>query len=170
MTAAIGVIIADMFEDSEYSDPVKAFSGAGHRIVNIGFETCTTVKGKHGTPVTIDKTIKGSRAAHFDALLIPGGYSPDILRADPDAVRFTKEFVESGKPVFVICHGPQLLVSAGVLKGRKITSWKSVRCDVINAGAEFIDEEVVEDGNILSSRSPADLPAFIKASLKKLQR
>lgn len=165
----IAVIIADMFEDSEYTEPVKAFAEAGHRLINIGFQTCTIVKGKHGNTATIDKTIAGSKTDHFDALLIPGGYSPDILRADPNAVRFTREFVKSGKPVFVICHGPQLLVSAGVLKGRKITSWKSVRCDVINAGAEFIDEEVVEDGNIISSRSPADLPAFIQASLKKLQ-
>src|SRR5512145_2268710 len=105
----IAVIIADMFEDSEYSEPVKAFAGAGHKIIHIGFATCTEVKGKHGASVTIEKTIAGSKPNHFDALLIPGGYSPDILRADPDAVRFTREFVESGKPVFVICHGPQLL-------------------------------------------------------------
>lgn len=168
--ATIGVIITDMFEDSEYSEPVKAFAEAGHRIVNVGFKTCTTVKGKGGTAVNIDKTIRGSHAEQFDALLIPGGYSPDALRADPDAVSFTREFVQSGKPVFVICHGPQLLISAGVLKGRKITSWKSVKDDVINAGAEFIDKAVVEDGNIISSRSPADLKPFIKASLRKLQR
>ena len=168
--ATIAVIIADLFEDSEYSVPAKAFVDAGHKLVHVGFKAGEVVKGiKKGTPVTIDKSLRDLETKDFDALLIPGGYSPDKLRADADAVRFTREFVKSGKPVFVICHGPQLLISAGVMKGRKITSWKSVRDDVINAGAEYIDQEVVEDGNLISSRSPADLPAFIKASLKRLK-
>lgn len=106
---------------------------------------------------------------NFDALLIPGGYSPDELRANENAVEFTKEFVESNKPVFAICHAPQILITAQVLKGRKITGWKSIKQDIINAGAIFIDKEVVIDDNIISSRSPADIPAFIKASLKKLE-
>lgn len=165
----IAVLITNMFEDSEYSEPVKAFLEAGHEIIHIGFKTGETVKGlKKRTPVTIDKSVKGLPIKDFDALLIPGGYSPDGLRSDVEAVRFTREFVKSGKPVLVICHGPQLLISAQVLKGKKITGWKSIRDDLINAGAEFIDQEVVEDGNIISSRSPADLPAFIKASLKRL--
>ncbi len=105
----------------------------------------------------------------FDALLIPGGYSPDKLRADEDAVRFVKDFVESGKPVFSICHAPQLLITAQVLKGRKVTGWKSIVQDIKNAGAIFLDQEVVEDGNLISSRSPQDIPAFIRAMLKKLQ-
>ena len=167
--AAIAVIITNMFEDSEYSEPAKAFLDAGHSLIHIGFKAGEMVKGlKKGTPVIIDKSVKGMGTKDFDALLIPGGYSPDSLRSDPEAVRFTREFVESGKPIFVICHGPQLLISARVLKGRKITGWKSIKEDLINAGAEFIDQEVVEDGNIISSRSPADLPAFIKASLKRL--
>lgn len=168
--AKIAVIIADMFEDSEYTEPAKAFKGAGHELVHLGIKAGETVKGKKaGTPVTVEKPVKGAAAGDYDALLIPGGYSPDKLRADDDAVRFAKEFVESGKPVFVICHGPQLLITAKVLKGRKITGWKSVIQDIINAGAEFIDREVVEDGNLVSSRSPADLPAFINASLKRLK-
>jgi protease I len=118
--------------------------------------------------VLIDQAVKDVSVADFDALLIPGGYSPDRLRADADAVRFAKEFVESGKPVFAICHAPQLLITAQVLQGRKITGWKSVIQDIKNAGAEFIDQEVVEDGNLISSRSPRDLPAFIRASLRKL--
>jgi protease I len=167
--ATIAVIITNLFEDSEYAEPVKAFLRAGHQIVHVGIKAGDTVKGiKKGTPVTIDEGVKDLSIDGFDALLIPGGYSPDGLRINEDAVRFTREFVESGRPVFVICHGPQLLISARVLKGRKITGWKSVKDDLINAGAEFIDEEVVEDGNIISSRSPADLPAFIKASLKRL--
>ena len=165
----IAVIIANMFEDSEYSEPVQSFLEAGHKIIHVGLRAGDTVKGlKRGTPVKIDTAVKGLNSAGFDALLIPGGYSPDSLRVDAEAVRFAREFVESGKPVFVICHGPQLLISAHVLKGRKITGWKSIEDDLINAGAEFIDREVVEDGNIISSRSPADIPAFVKASLKKL--
>jgi len=167
--STIAVIITDMFEDSEYSEPAAAFKKAGHELVHIGLKAAKTVKGKNqGTPVEIDKAVKDVSAEEFDALLIPGGYSPDKLRADEDAVRFTKEFVESGKPVFAICHAPQLLITADVIRGRKITGWKSVIQDIKNAGAEFIDREVVEDGNLVSSRSPVDLPAFIEACLKKL--
>jgi protease I len=167
--STIAAIVADMFEDSEYNEPVKAFRQAGHEVDNVGLKANETVTGKKlATAVKIDKSVKDVSVDDYDALLIPGGYSPDKLRADDDAVRFAKEFVESGKPIFVICHGPQLLITARVLKGRKITGWKSVAVDITNAGAEFIDREVVEDGNIISSRSPADLPAFISASLKIL--
>jgi protease I len=167
--STIAVIITDLFEDSEYSEPAAAFKKAGHKLVHIGLEAGKTVKGKKKeTPVTIDKGVKEVSVDEFDALLIPGGYSPDKLRVDEDAVRFTKEFVQSGKPVFAICHAPQLLITADVIRGRKITGWKSVIQDIKNAGAEFIDQEVVEDGNLVSSRSPADLPFFIQESLKKL--
>jgi protease I len=167
--ATIAIIITDMFEDSEYSKPAEAFKQAGHELVHIGLKKGQTVKGKkEGTPVLVDQAVKDVSVDAFDALLIPGGYSPDRLRADDDAVRFAKEFVESGKPVFAICHAPQLLITAQVLKGRKITGWRSIIQDIKNAGAEFIDQEVVEDGNLISSRSPQDIPAFIRASLKKL--
>jgi len=165
----IAVIITDQFEDSEYSEPAAAFKKAGHELVHIGLKAGETVRGKkEETPVSIDKAVKDVKPDAFDALLIPGGYSPDKLRAHEEAVRFTRKFMESGKPVFSICHGPQLLITADVLKGRKITGWKSVVQDIKNAGADFIDQEVVEDGNLISSRQPGDLPAFIKASLAKL--
>jgi protease I len=167
--STIAVIITDMFEDSEYSEPAAAFKKAGHKLVTVGLKAGETVKGKkQGTPVEIDKAVKDVSEEDFDSLLIPGGYSPDKLRVDEDAVRFTKEFVESGKPVFAICHAPQLLITADVIRDRKITGWKSVIQDIKNAGAEFIDRKVVEDGNLVSSRSPGDLPAFIEACLKKL--
>jgi protease I len=104
----------------------------------------------------------------FDALLIPGGYSPDKLRVDEDAVRFARDFIQSGKPIFAICHAAQLLITADVLRGRKLTGWKSIVQDIKNAGAEYIDAEVVEDGNLISSRKPSDIPAFVKAALRKL--
>jgi len=165
----IAVIITDMFEDSEYEKPAEAFKKAGHELVHVGLKDGETVRGKReGTPVKIDRPVKGVSVDDFDALFIPGGYSPDKLRVDEDAVKFAKKFVESGKPVLAICHAPQLLITAQVLKGRKITGWKSIVQDIKNAGAKFIDQEVVEDRNLISSRSPADLPAFIEASLKKL--
>lgn len=166
----IGVIVTDLFEDSEYSKPAKAFKKAGYVLVHVGLKARQTVKGKKkGTPVKIDKAVKDVSVDDFDALFIPGGYSPDKLRVDENAVQFVKHFVESGKPVFSICHAPQLLITARVLQGRKITGWKSIIQDIKNAGAEFIDQEVVEDGNLISSRSPDDIPAFIEACLKKLE-
>jgi protease I len=166
----IAVLITDLFEDVEYTKPAAAFRNAGHDLIHIGLQAGKTVKGKKaGTPVTIDKAVKDVSIDDFDALLIPGGYSPDKLRVDDTAVNFVKAFVESNKPVFAICHAPQLLITARVLTGRKITGWKSIIQDIKNAGAEFIDQEVVEDGNIISSRQPSDIPAFIKASLAKLQ-
>jgi protease I len=168
--AHIAVIIDDMFEDSEYTEPAKAFKAAGHRLTHIGLKKNTRVKGKtEGTQVKIDKAVNDISAEDFDALLIPGGYSPDHLRADEAAVKFVKKFFESNKPVFAICHGPQLLITAQVLKGRKVTGWKSIMQDIKNAGAQFLDQEVVEDGNLISSRHPGDLPMFISASLSRLK-
>lgn len=166
----IAVVIADMFEDSEYTEPVKAFKEKGHVVVHVGMKEGETVKGKkEGTPVRIDRAVKDVSVHDFDALLIPGGYSPDKLRADEAPVNFVRNFVNSGKPVFAICHGPQLMITADVLKGRKITGWKSIAQDIRNAGAQFFDEKVVEDGNLVSSRQPSDIPEFVAASLAKLQ-
>jgi protease I len=166
----VAVVITDLFEDSEYVQPAEAFKKAGHELVHIGLKSGETVKGKKDqTPVKVDKTAREVKVGDFDALLIPGGYSPDKLRIDEHVVRFVKEFVESGKPVCLICHAAQLLITAQVLRGRKVTGWKSIMQDIKNAGAEFIDQEVVEDGNLISSRSPADLPAFIRACSKKLK-
>jgi len=166
----IAVILADMFEDSEYTEPAKAFRDKGHSLVHVGLEEGETVKGKkEGTPVKIDKAVHDVSVEDFDALLIPGGYSPDKLRAYDKPVEFVKQFVKSGKPVFAICHAPQLLITADVLKGRKVTGWKSIVQDIKNAGAEFVDDKVVEDKNLVSSRQPGDLPEFIAASLSRLK-
>jgi protease I len=165
----IAVIITDLFEDSEYTEPAKAFKEAGHTLTHVGLEAGNTVKGKKDdTPVKIDEAVQSVSVDDFDALLIPGGYSPDKLRADETAVNFAKAFMESGKPVFAICHAGQLLISADVIRGRKMTGWKSIVQDIKNAGAEFVDAEVVEDDNLVTSRHPGDLPAFIEASLKRL--
>ncbi|MDX9786276.1 MAG: type 1 glutamine amidotransferase domain-containing protein [Desulfobacterales bacterium] len=166
----IAVIITDLFEDSEYTEPAKAFKAAGHQLIHVGLTQGVTVKGKKSeTPVKIDKAVKDVTVEDFDALLIPGGYSPDKLRVDKDAVQFSKSFVQSGKPVFLICHAAQLLITADVIRGRKVTGWQSIVQDIKNAGAQYSDQAVVEDDNLVSSRHPGDLPVFIETSLKKLQ-
>lgn len=167
--AKIAVIIADMFEDAEYLQPMHALRQAGHQVIHVGLKARATVHGKReNTAVRIDRAVAEARRENFDALLIPGGYSPDKLRVDDQAVSFVRRFMESGKPVFSICHGPQLLITANCLKGRTVTGWKSIVQDIKNAGAIFVDREVVEDGNLISSRRPADLPAFVAAILKRL--
>jgi len=166
----IAVILDEDFEDSEYQKPVDALAEAGHELILVGLNKDTEIMGKkEQSHAHIDQAVAEASVDDFDALLIPGGYSPDHLRADKNAVRFVKDFVESGKPVFAICHAPQLLITAQVLKGRKITGWKSIIQDIKNAGADFVDQEVVEDRNIISSRSPQDIPAFNNRIIKKLK-
>ncbi len=167
--AKVAVIITDLFEDSEYTKPIEAFRASGHDIIHVGLQPGQIVRGKKlGTEVKVDVTPKACPVASFDALLIPGGYSPDKLRVDEDAVEFVRQFMQSDKPVFSICHGPQILITAKVLEGRTVTGWKSIIQDIVYAGGNFVDQEFVIDKNLVSSRSPIDLPAFIEACLQKL--
>lgn len=167
----IGVLIGPKFEDVEYNKPSKAFKEAGHDLTTIGVKGGQTVVGKEEkTRVIVEKSANDVSVNDFDAIFIPGGCSPDKLREDQNVVKFVKEFVETNKPVFAICHAPQLLITAQVIEGRKVAGWKSIIQDIKNAGAEFIDEEVVEDGNIISSRGPDDIPAFTEVSLKKIDK
>lgn len=168
----IAVVITDLFEDSEYLEPRKALEDAGHTVETIGIEGDTTVKGKkEETEVKIDYGVKDADPADYDALLIPGGYSPDKLRADEDILDFVRHFDKEVKPIFSICHAPQLLVNADVLRGKDATAVKQVGVDVTNAGGNFIDQEVVIDkSGLISSRTPADLPAFNKAIVEYLEK
>ncbi|MEB7923843.1 type 1 glutamine amidotransferase [Atlantibacter hermannii] len=170
MSKKIAVLITDEFEDSEFTSPAEAFKKAGHEVVTIEKQAGNTVKGKQGeAEVIIDKSIDDVSPSDFDALLLPGGHSPDQLRGDSRFVDFTREFVESGKPVFAICHGPQLLISADVIRGRKLTAVTPIVVDVKNAGAEFFDQEVVVDKDqLVTSRTPDDLPAFNREALRLL--
>jgi protease I len=166
----IGVLIGPKFEDIEYTKPSKSFKEKGHELTHIGLKGGQTLEGKEEkTKVVVDKSAGDVSVNDFDAIFIPGGCSPDKLREDENVVEFVKEFVESGKPIFAICHAPQLLITAQVIEGRKVAGWKSIVQDIKNAGAEYVNEEVVEDGNIISSRGPDDIPAFTEASLKKLE-
>jgi protease I len=167
--AKIGVLIENMFEDSEYQKPAAGFKKAKHELVHLGVKK-GIVKGETaGIKVKVEKAVSDVVADDFDALFIPGGYSPDLLRSHDEVVDFVKQFAATGKPILFICHGAQLLITADLLKGRRVTGWKSIIQDIKNAGAEYLDQEVVEDGNFISSRYPADIPAFIKASLDKLK-
>ncbi|MDU6410977.1 MAG: type 1 glutamine amidotransferase domain-containing protein [Yersiniaceae bacterium] len=168
----IAVLITDEFEDAEFTSPAEAYKKAGHQVITIEKKAGNVVKGKQGeASVTIDKSIDDVKVEEFDALLLPGGHSPDSLRGDERFVEFTKKFSDSGKPVFAICHGPQLLISADVLRGRKATTVKPVVVDVKNAGADFYDREVVVDNDTLvTSRTPDDLPAFNREALRILAK
>jgi len=169
MPKRVAAILTDWFEDVEFWEPAKALKEAGHEVVTIGLVKGEKVKGKKKkTKVKIDQSFSDEMPENFDALLIPGGYSPDKLRAHEKPVEFVKDFMEKDKPVFSICHAPQILVTADVLQGRTLTCYKSVIKDIENAGAHFIDKEVVVDGNLVSSRNPDDLPAFNKAIVEKL--
>jgi protease I len=126
------------------------------------------VSSKHGYPAKVDKTAKQVTADEFDGVIVPGGYSPDHLRRCPRVVELVKEINDRGGVVAAICHGGWVPVSSGVIKGRKATSFFAIKDDMVNAGAEWVDEEVVADGNLITSRTPADLPAFMRAIIKTL--
>ena len=169
--AKIATLITDMFEDVEYTEPAKAFNEVGHELINIEKEAGKKVTGKQGEAVvTIDKGIDDVNPDEFDALLLPGGFSPDQLRGDDRFVTFTKAFMDAKKPVFAICHGPQLLITAKALEGRKATGFKSIQVDMEYAGATVVDEEVaVCQDQLVTSRQPDDIPAFNRESLKLLE-
>ena len=167
--AKVAFVLADDFEDSEFKVPYDRIRGAGHEVTVIGTEAGKEVHGKRGkesfTPTATADTVG---PADFDALVIPGGYSPDKLRTDAGVVKFVHGFFDVDKPVAAICHAGSLLVEADAVRGRTVTSWPSVRTDLLNAGAEWVDREVVEDGNLITSRNPGDLDAFVEAILRHL--
>jgi deglycase len=167
--AKVAICIAAEYEDSEFDVPFRKLKDAGHQIVIVGMHRGEKVSGKSGrSSVTIDVSAKDVSAEQFDALVIPGGHSPDHLRLDPAMVTLVKDAVRARKVVAAVCHGPQLLIEADVARNRSMTSWPSVRRDLINAGARWSDQEVVEDGNFITSRKPEDLEAFSRALLRRL--
>jgi protease I len=161
----VAILAADGVERVELEQPRKALDDAGATTVVVSIADGEIQARSHdledaGT-FAVDQLVGDAAVDDYDALLLPGGtVNPDKLRMEPTAVRFVREFVQSGKPVASICHGPWNFVEADVARGRRLTSWPSVRTDLRNAGAEVVDEEVVTDGNITTSRSPDDLPAF----------
>ena len=169
--ARIAFIVDDMFEDSELRVPYDWLREAGHEVILVGLQQGKRIEGKQKKEkLTIERAAKDVRADDFDALVVPGGYSPDHLRMSLDMVRLTRDMFVAGKPVAAVCHGPWMLVEADAIDGRTVTSWPSLKTDLINAGARWVDREVVEDGNLITSRNPGDLSAFSAAILRQLAR
>jgi len=165
----IAILVDKMFEDSEFRVPYDRLRAAGHDITILGIDAGAELVGKRGKErIRVERTVHDVSAADYDALVIPGGYSPDHLRSDRAAVRFTREMGMAHKPVAAVCHGPWMLIEADLADGRLLTSWPSIKTDLVNAGARWLDREVVIDGNIITSRKPADLAAFSDALLHQL--
>lgn len=158
-TPRVAMVIANNYEDIEADSPKQHLESLGAEVVVIGM-TEEEAKGKKGGSLKPDTTFARATPGDFDALVIPGGGAPENLRINDEAVAFTKAFMESGKPVAAICHGPQLLISAKTLQGRTLTSVNKIRDDVMNAGGSYIDQPLVVDGNLITSRVPADLDQF----------
>jgi len=162
-------IVGDEFEDIELLYPFYRVIEEGFKPVIAGKEAGGKIVGKHGYSVVADISFKEVKVSDYVALVIPGGRGPEKIRTLPEVKELTRKFFEMKKPVAAICHGPQVLISAGVVKGRKITSVASIKDDIIVAGGEYIDAPVVEDENLISSRHPGDLPFFAQSLIKALK-
>lgn len=170
----IAILATDGFEQSELEKPKKALEEAGAQ-TQVVSSSDKKIKGwdkkDWGKEVNVDVVLKSADPAKYDALVLPGGVmNPDHLRMNPDAVRFVKHFFEHAKPVAAICHGPWMLVEAGAVKGRTITSWPSLKTDIRNAGGNWVDEEVVVSNGVVTSRNPDDIPAFNREIIELFAR
>ncbi len=170
----IAILATDGFEQAELLDPRKALDDAGATTVVISPKS-GEIKGwnmkEWGQTVKVDKVLDDANPNEYDALVLPGGViNPDHLRMDPKAVNFVKQFVSTDKPVAAICHGPWTLIETGALSGKTVTSWPSLKTDLKNAGANWVDQEVVTDGQFIFSRKPDDIPAFSKAIIEAVSR
>jgi protease I len=169
--ARIMFIVDSDFEDSEFRVPYDRVKQAGHEAVIVGLKAGKQLEGKKGKEtITAEKAVKDVSVDQFDALVIPGGYSPDHLRLDPGMVDLVRSFFRQDKPVAAICHAGWMLAEADIADGRTLTSWPSIKTDLINAGAHWVDREVVEDGNLITSRKPDDLKAFCEALLRQIDQ
>jgi len=166
----VAILATDGFEQVELLEPRRALEGAGAETEVVSPKE-DKIRGwkftEWGDEVEVDKPLNQADPGNYDALLLPGGVmNPDKLRMEPNAVAFVKAFFDSRKPVAAICHGPWTVIEAGQAKGRRITSWPSLKTDLRNAGAEWVDEQVVRDGNLVTSRKPDDIPAFNREMIK----
>lgn len=167
----VGILVEQDFEDVELTEPLQAMKDAGAKVTLIGSGTQVTYTGKRGQAnIRVDTTADKVKPEDFDAIIIPGGYAPDKMRLYPPMIDLVRQAYESGKLIAALCHGPQLLISAGIVRGRRVTSWPSVAIDLRNAGANWVDEPVVKDGNLITSRKPADIPQFNQAIIGALSK
>jgi len=166
----IACLATDGFEDDELEKPCDALRAAGHDVFVIGPKVGEIAGERRRVRIRADLDVDAADPRAFDALFVPGGFSPDRLRADPRFVRFVKDFDATARPVFAICHAAQLLLAAGVLEGRRVTAWRTVQDDLRRAGIEVVDEPVVVDDTLVTSREPGDIPDFIRAIERVLER
>ncbi|HPU95968.1 MAG: putative cysteine protease YraA [Firmicutes bacterium ADurb.Bin153] len=164
-TGRAAILLDNLFQDLEVMYPYYRLLEAGFAVDLVGPERGRAYTGKFGYPALAGKSYQEARQADYDVLVIPGGFAPDKIRMDKEARRLTWDMVQAGKAVGAICHGPWVLVSAGVVRGRNVTSYAAIKDDLVNAGGLWQDLEVVTDGNLVTSRKPDDLPAFMKALL-----
>lgn len=163
----IAMFLENKYEDLEFWYPCIRMKEEGAKVEIIAPEKAE-YKGKHGLPAKSDKSVEDANPSDYDALIIPGGYSPDLMRRHEKMVDFVKKMNEEKKNIAAICHAGWMLASANIIKGKKLTSFYSIKDDMINAGADWIDKEVVKDGNIITSRNPNDLPAFCSKIIETL--
>lgn len=168
----VALLVTDGFEEVELTEPKKALEKAGHTAHVVSPKASKVkawAKTDWGPSYDVDRSLAKADASDYDMLVLPGGVmNPDELRADADALAFVRAFVKAGKPIGSICHGPWTLAEAGAVEGKRMTSYPSIKTDLRNAGATWVDEEVVVDGTLITSRKPADLPAFNKALIDAL--
>ena len=169
-TKKVAILAADMFERVELEKPRKALEDAGADVEIVSISDGEIQGFDHYDPastVKVDRTVEEASSDDYDALLVPGGVgNPDQLRGDENAVSFVRAFHDAGKPMAVICHGAWVLVESGVVRGKRLTSWPTLATDIRNAGGDWVDEEVVVDGNLVTSRKPDDIPAFNREMLR----
>jgi protease I len=165
----VAILAENLYEDMELWYPYYRLREAGADVFIVGSGSATTYQSKHGYPVTVDAEAETVSASQFDAVIIPGGYSPDYMRRHPAMVELVREAHAQGRVVAAICHAGWMLASANILRGRTVTSYRSIKDDVVNAGAHWVDREVVRDANLITSRSPADLPAFMRTVITSLR-
>jgi protease I len=165
----IAILAADLYQEMEIWYPLLRFREEGAETVVVGAEAGKTYSSKKGYPVVADQSIADVHAEDFDAVVIPGGWAPDTLRQDARMVNFVREMDKAAKVVAAICHAGWVLCSADILRGRTATCFKAIKDDMVHAGARYVDEEVVVDGNLITSRMPTDLPAFCREVIKALK-
>ncbi|HEY7289551.1 MAG TPA: type 1 glutamine amidotransferase domain-containing protein [Vicinamibacterales bacterium] len=164
----VAMFVEDGFDDRELTGPAERLRAAGITVTIVGPTANTEFKGKLGEVVTSQLAAGAARLNDFDAIVIPGGHAPDKMRMRHAMVDLARDAMEAGKPVAAICHGPQVLISANVLRGKTLTCWPSIAIDVKNAGGLYVDKPVVEDGNLITSRKPDDVPQFTDAIIRAL--
>jgi protease I len=162
------IISAEGFEDSELLVPYYRLREEGIE-VHVASMTKQRIRGKHGYEVEVDKTLKEINPDDYDLLLLPGGKAPEVIREEKEALDIARYFFEKKRPVCAICHGPQILITAGLLRGRHATCYKSVAQELKDSGALYEEKDVVVDGNLVTSRQPSDLPAFLRETVRKLR-